>query len=347
MDSAGNHNSRTRAFVVINPVAGRRDMVSFANELREEFARAGWRCTFHFTALNEDLPAIVRSAHRDGHNLIVAVGGDGTVSDVAEALVHTGVPMAIIPVGTGNVMARELWIPMGLPKACRIITGEHRITSIDAMKIGDAYYFLNVSAGFASLMIRDTQRRHKKIYGVAAYLYTGFLKLLGFQPRRFDIEVDGKSSTFWASEVSIANSGILARRPFLLGTDIRISDGCLDVCIIRAKTLFDYLGLLVSIVMRLHKYDRNILHIKARKNVTLASDHVLTVQADGEVIGATPLEVHVVPNAVKVIVPRKKRRLGKIIKERFNSALQISPPNRDDYQKSRHGTPVPAPPKGP
>ena len=299
----------TRAFVVVHPRAGRCDAASVRRKLVRGFRKVGWEYDFYETTGSEDLPGVVRKALEDDFNLFVVAGGDGTVSDVAEGLVHTGVPLGIVPVGTGNVIARELWIPISpYYRACNLITGKHATTSVDAMRVGNCYYFLNLSAGFGSLMIRDTKREHKRLFGLAAYLYTGFIKLVGFQPQRFEIEVDGNTTTHWASEVAIANSGILAMRPFALGKGIRINDGQLDVCIIRARTILDYLGLLVRIAMRLHKYAVNMECYRATQNIRVKADEVLVVQADGEVIGETPVEIDVVPHAVKVIVPQRKQR---------------------------------------
>ncbi len=302
--------SSTRAFVVLHPRAGRCDAASVRRKLERGFNRNGWDYEIYETTGLENLPNVIRDALGRGFNLFVVAGGDGTVSDVAEALVHTDTPLGIVPVGTGNVVARELWIPIAPYRACNLITGKHRITSIDAMRVGDRYYFLNLSAGFASLMIRDTKPSHKRIFGIAAYLWTGFTSLLGFQPRRFEIEVDGDVRSYWASEISVANSGILAMRPFSLGKGIYIDDGCLDVCIIRARTILDYLGLGVRIVMRLQQYDGNIEYLKAKRSVSVKAHEALLVQADGEVIGETPIEVQVVPQAVQVIVPERRRKLS-------------------------------------
>ena len=128
--------------------------------------------------------------------------------------------------------------------------------------------------------------------------------------QRFEIDVDGNVRTYWALEVSVANSGILAMRPFSLGKGIFIDDGRLDVCIIRARTILDYLVLAVRIAMRLQEYDGNIEYLRAERSVGVKADEALVVQADGEVIGETPIEVQVVPKAVKVIVPERRRRLS-------------------------------------
>jgi YegS/Rv2252/BmrU family lipid kinase len=300
----------TRAFVVLHPRAGRCDAPSIRRKLESGFSKNGWDYDIYETTGLESLPDVIHGALGRGFNLFVVAGGDGTVSDVAEGLVHTEALLGIVPVGTGNIVARELWIPIAPYRACNLITGRHRITRIDAMRVGDRHYFLNLSAGFASLMIRDTKLAHKRIFGIAAYLWAGFTALLGFQPQKFEIDVDGVSRRYWALEVSVANSGILAMRPFSLGKGIFIDDGRLDVCIIRARTILDYLGLAVRIVMRLQEYDGNIEYLRAERSVGVKADEALVVQADGEVIGHTPIQVHVVPKAVKVIVPERRRRLS-------------------------------------
>jgi diacylglycerol kinase (ATP) len=296
-----------KVFVVLHPIAGKCNPAAVRKCLIKSFVNSGCGYQFYETTGKENLPDVVRNALSNGFTLFVVAGGDGTVSDVAEGLVHTDIPLAIIPVGTGNVLARELWIPMNISKACRLIFGDHSLACVDAMLVGNRYYFQTLSAGFASLMIRDTRREHKRIYGVAAYLWTGLISLLGFQPRKFEIKYDGQIHVSSACEVAIMNAGTLARRPILLNKNIRVDDGEVDICIIRGRTIFNYLTLAIRIMTRIHKYAKNIEFLKAKKNVLITTDEPILVQADGEIIGTTPVDVKIIPRAINIIVPRNWR----------------------------------------
>ena len=104
-------------------------------------------------------------------------------------------------------------------------------------------------------------------------------------------------------QVLVANSGTLGSRPFRWGPDIRPDDGRLDVCVIRARTLLDFLTIGWHFVRGQHRRSPGVKYLAAFRSVTLASRKPRPVQADGEIVGETPVTVTVVPGAVRVVVP--------------------------------------------
>ncbi len=100
--------------------------------------------------------------------------------------------------------------------------------------------------------------------------------------------------------------GLLGQPPLRWGPDIRSDDGRLDVCIIRARTLFDYLGLLWHALLGQHKRNPNIRYLIAERRIVISTRHPLPVQADGEIIGETPIKIRVAPHAVRVVVPAER-----------------------------------------
>jgi diacylglycerol kinase family enzyme len=152
-------------------------------------------------------------------------------------------------------------------------------------------------------MIRDTRREHKRRFGRIAYLWTALTWLVGFQPCRFAITIDGQQRRFRASQVVVANSGVLGQPPLRWGPDIHPDDGRLDVCVIRARNLIDYVKLVWYVLTGQHRNSPNVRCFESRQAVVIATRHPLPVQGDGEVLGETPVEVVVVPRAVGVLVP--------------------------------------------
>lgn len=293
----------TRIFLVLNPMAGSCTASDVRQALERHFAEGRQVFEVYETTGEENVAEIVRAALDQGFNLIVAAGGDGTVSEVAEALVHTGIPLGILPVGTANVLAHELAIPLDLEGACALIAGDHALSDLDAMQVGDKYYVLQIGIGIDSLMIRDTERTAKRRFGRAAYLWTAFTRLVGYQPRRFTLLADGRRMRPRAAQVLIANGGVLGMPPFRWGPHIRPNDGRIDLCIVSARTMMDYLGLVWHMMLGQQHRDRNVRYVGAERSVVVSADRPLPVQADGEIIGQTPVQVHVVPDAVRVIVP--------------------------------------------
>jgi diacylglycerol kinase (ATP) len=294
-----------RVFVIMNPMAGTAAGEAIRAALADSFVERQSQVEIHETDEGDDVGAVVRDRLAKGVDLVVAAGGDGTVSAVADALVGTGVALGILPVGTTNVLARELDIPLDLDLASRLLAGDHDLATIDAMKVGGRHYLTQVGVGLDALMIRDTSSQQKRRYGKAAYLWTALTRLAGHQPVRFFLEVDGRAIKTRASEVIVANVGTLGQPPFRWGPDIRLDDGMLDVCVSKAKTLFHYLALFWHVVRHQHKADPNVRYFKAARSVSIATRKPQPVQADGELIGETPVRVEVVAGALKVVVPRR------------------------------------------
>ena len=296
-----------RVFVVLNPKSGSCSAEEIRRLLGDHFACEDGACRVLEIGGPDDLGAAVREAVGRGIDLVVAAGGDGTVSAVANALgagrEPPPVPIGIIPLGTANVLARELGIPIDPEDACRLLAGEHTTKGLDAIRLGGKIYFTQVGVGIDALMIRDTKAEHKRRFGRAAYLWTAFSRLLGFQPRRFLLEVDGKARKVRASQVVVANGGILGQPPFRWGPDIRPDDGRLDVCIVRARTLPAYLGIAWDVAWHRHDRNRNVRYLPAERSISIRTRRPLPVQADGEIVGETPVRVEVVPGAVRVVVP--------------------------------------------
>jgi YegS/Rv2252/BmrU family lipid kinase len=307
----------SRVFVVLNPMAGSCTAQDVHQALERHFDAEIWTSEVYETTGEEQVAAIVRAALEQDCDMVIAAGGDGTISDVAEGLAHTDIPLGIIPVGTANVLAHELNIPPDLDSACALLAGEHAIARLDAMRVDDKLFVLQIGIGIGSLMVRDTARAAKRRFGRAAYLWTGFKRLLGYQPQRFTIVVDGKRIRPRAAEVMIANGGVLGAPPLRWGPDIRPDDGRIDVCVLSARTALDYIKVAWHILSGQQRRGRNIRYLSAREQIIVYADRPLPVQADGEIIGETPLRVQVVPSAVCVIVPEE-------------TAGQAAPPARAD-----------------
>ena len=292
-----------RLFVILNPVAGNYTAAEVRRALSQHFSCNDGTCDVHETTGHENLAELARSAAERGADIVIAAGGDGTVSGVADGLTGLGTPLGIIPLGTTNVLARELGIPVNLEGACRLIAGTHATAAIDAMRSGDRHYYTQIGVGIDALMIRDTKPADKRRLGRLAYLRSALVHLLGFQPQSFRVKVDGREINRRALEVLIANTGTLGQPPFRWGPEIRPDDGRIDVCMARARNLLDYLELFFRFLFGMHRGSPNVRYWVAKQTVTISARTPLPVQADGEIVGETPVDVSIVPRAVRVVVP--------------------------------------------
>jgi len=291
------------AFVVLNPEAGSSAGDAAEPMLRGHLSDAGW--TYHIctTSDREEMSQALRAVMRGGTDVCVAAGGDGTVSTVAGALAHSSVPLAIIPLGTGNILARELGVPPEPEAALSLLLGSHTTRAIDALQLDDRLFFVAVGVGVSAVMMRDTPQLEKGRLGRLAYLWTGLKALVGLQPRSFTIVVDGQARNVRASEVMVANVGAVGDPYMRWGAQVRPDDGVMDVCVIRARTVWDFVQLAWYVLTRQQRRASNLSFFAARESVRIDSPDQLPVQGDGDPVAHTPVQVHIVPRAVTVIVP--------------------------------------------
>ncbi|WP_435021970.1 diacylglycerol/lipid kinase family protein [Tundrisphaera sp. TA3] len=303
-DETGHH---APWLVILNPRSGTASVDTARRAIADR--KASGELDEYELKEGDDLHAVVREALGRGVRLVVAAGGDGTVSSVADVLAGTDASLAIFPMGTTNVLAREMGLPVEpdgtspLPAAA-LLDHPESIARIDAMKVAGHHYFTQVGVGIDALMIRDTKDGAKRMFGRAAYLWTAFGQLLGFQPRRFTITADDRTLVVRASEIVVANVGMLGQPPYRWGPGIRPDDGRLSICIVRARNLWHYAQLFWMVARGRHNESPHIRYVESRKTISIASEKPLPVQADGEIIGETPVRIELVPAALRLVVPK-------------------------------------------
>ncbi len=296
-------NAGKWALIIINPVSGIGNGAVIQNTCKNLFTRAGWNCTFRTTEKGENPAPLVKKAVAEGVDLVVAVGGDGTIASVAAGLIDSEVPLGIIPAGTWNAIARHLYIPLSPVRAIALITGRHALREMDMMSVGDAYHAMNLSVGFSAKMNENATRDVKKKIGILAYIRHFFNLVFGLEMQRFVVQADDTTYRGRASEIFIANYGVAGLHILEDRLDIHPDDGKVDVLIIRARTLLDLPSLLWQMLVRRDKRTPKYRQFTASRVVTISTRPPSLVQADGELIGMTPVNVTVLPRKIKVIAP--------------------------------------------
>jgi YegS/Rv2252/BmrU family lipid kinase len=295
-----------RVFVVLNPVAGRTKTDDVRYFLDQYFSKPHWQLEIYETTGTEDVSGLVTHAIDQGAEMIFAAGGDGTVSAVVDGLARKDIPLGIIPTGTSNVLAQELGIPLSISKSCQMLSNQPATRTIDAIQMDNRYFVLSVGTRLDAIAIQGTGRKQKRRFGTLAYIWTVAKLAFGIQPSVFTIIADGEKKRARAVDVLITNISTLTR-PLRWGPHITPDDGRIDICITRARNLFDII--LVSydiLVPGRPRKARNLRYWSAESSVLVFSDKPLPVQGDGDVLGETPLEVNVVSGAVQVLVPAEK-----------------------------------------
>jgi diacylglycerol kinase (ATP) len=293
-----------RALLIANPAARR------AARMRDAavaaFHRAGVRCDVLLTERPGHGAELARERCRD-YDAVFALGGDGTAMEIAGALVGTGVPLGVLAGGTGNLLARAVGIPLDVERAVSMLLGGDR-RRIDLGRFPNGRFFaVAAGVGIDARMVRDTPGWMKRRLGVLAYAITATRAALSAVIRRdffrVRVTVDGAVYDRQAAAAMIANFGAVLHDRITFGPDIQSDDGVLDACVYSPRSLGDALRIMWRLLRRDFTSDECILY-RSGRHIRLDTDPRQQVQADGELVGMTPLEVIVEPLAALFLVPR-------------------------------------------
>lgn len=291
---------RRRALFVVNP-ALQRTGSDFGRRLLEVAGELGWEAMVLETKAGLNVEAIGAALARRDFQLVLAAGGDGTVAEVMAAAHQRSLPMGIVPLGTANIVARELGLPAGWRRATRRVLEHFPATrAVDLARVNDGYMALAAGIGFDATVMRHTPATLKYWFGRAAYFVAGAWWLPRAPHFECTIRADGEEMKLTAVVVLIVNAGMLGAAPFRFGPNIAIDDGWLDVCVYRPRTALDRAGVLWKIFRQRADGD-SMLQRKARSVEIIAPD-VQWNEVDGEVYRGNVLRAQIVAGGVRVVV---------------------------------------------
>jgi len=297
-----------KVLVIYNPTAG----LAINGYARIAIKSFLTKHSIHFevfqTSGESCLRALVKEKMDEGFNKVLVAGGDGTVSLVADALTGTKIPLAIIPIGTGNLIARELLIPLVINKSLRLaFSKDFTLRPIDGMRVNDHRIFLlNISIGVSPELFSNTSQPEKRLFGRLIYIIK-FIKLaVNLKLRNIKLDHDGQKESKFVTEVVIANSKILGFPPFYWPEESALDDGILGCHMIRAIKISDIVKFAISLSLYPRTIKPLVSYYEIKSYVEVRSSKPLNVQADGDFIGVTPIRIELVRNVCNFIVPPSK-----------------------------------------
>jgi YegS/Rv2252/BmrU family lipid kinase len=292
-----------RVVVIANPASrnGRR----LAERARRAFARRDVACDLIFTE-RPGHGAELAARHAPEYDAVFALGGDGTVMEIAGALSGTDARIGVLAGGTGNLLARALGIPLSVPKAVdRLLDGGESLIDLGRFPSG-ARFAIAAGVGIDAAMVAETPGWLKRRLGVLAYTIMGSRAAVRAVVRRdfftARLTVDGTVYERRAAAVMIANFGAVLGNRIILGPAIRTDDGLLDACVFSPRTMRDALRIVRRLVRARFADDPCMLYVRGRV-MRVETSPVMQWQADGELMGRTPFDVVVEPLAVRLLVP--------------------------------------------
>ena len=292
------------ACLIYNPVAGQgdaeQDLATIKSILEPEF-----NLDIRFTTEEVGGGELARQALKEHAEIIIASGGDGTVSEVAEALIETNVPLGAIARGTANAFANALDIPDTIEAACQVIVDGNTRT-VDAGLCNGKPMILLAGIGFEAETVDDADRETKNRLGMLAYVISGLKQLKDFEKFETKIETDDKVITVEANAITVANAApptsILAH-----GTaGVIYDDGLLDVTIITPKSRAGAIAIsyhLLQTATNDEAAEREDIGYLRTKWVKVTTTPPQKVVLDGEIIGETPVEIKCIPSGLTVFAP--------------------------------------------
>ena len=272
------------------------------------FAAAGVACEVVRTTRAGHAAELAVAAH-PSIEAVFTLGGDGTAMEVVGALAGTGRPVGILPGGTGNLIARTLGTPLGVRQAvAALLHGEQAdidLGAIAADGLPVRRFAFAAGIGIDARMIEETPATLKRRIGVLADALTAARALLAGERVDVEVEVDGETIRRRASAVMVVNFGAVLNDLFRLGPGIEQDDGLLDLCVFSPRTLGDAVRVLWR-MLRKDFGDDPCVAYRAGRRFRIATDPPRAAQADGELLGRTPLVIQVEPLAARLLLPRRK-----------------------------------------
>jgi diacylglycerol kinase family enzyme len=291
--------------VIVNAASGLGNGPRQIESLQAQFRAAGLNARIMPVRSGGELRAVVKSAARENPPMIVAGGGDGTLSTVAGLLKGTGIPMGVLPLGTLNHFARDLRIPLDLPAAIATLAAGH-VSEVDVGEVNGRVFLNNSSLGIYPDVVRERKRQQKRLGRGKrwALFWASLTAMRRYAFLHVRLCLNGIDREYRAPFVFIGNNQYVMEG-FNIGVRGRMRDGLLSVYVTQRRTRWALFGLgLRALFAQLHQ--AKDFEASTAQALTIESRHRhLHVATDGEVaLMETPLHYRVHPLALRVVVPR-------------------------------------------
>jgi diacylglycerol kinase family enzyme len=292
----------------------------------------GCEVVLHETSAPLEATDLARDAARREVDLVVAVGGDGTVNEVASGLVHSDTVFGVLPAGTTNVWALQMKIPTLNPiginsrlarlaseraekpsllsslgyyrsilvDAARVLL-EGQVVQVDVGKANDRFFLLWAGVGLDAAVTTNVSPEHKKAFGPLAFVGATLETLRDYPCCEVRLTLDGQTQLVNTALVIVTNIQLYGGT-LPMGVRACVNDGKLDVCVFRGEGILNYVQHVLKIVSRQHVQDPQIDYLQASE-IVVESDRPLPVHVDDEPFAVTPVSIQVVPRSLRAVVP--------------------------------------------
>ena len=295
-----------RLKIIVNPSAGRFKNSLHLRKLQKYLRNRG--VTNHVVFTREPGGAVeaARNVAHEGYDAVAICGGDGTLRETIAGVIGKGIPIGIIPLGTGNVIAADLGIPKDPFKACDLIIKGHT-RKIDVGKNGDSYFMIAAGAGYDCEVVAQVDLQIKSKVGRLAYIASGIKLLSKYKPIRFKIASDIFNGTIKAIAVVVVNSPRYGGY-FSLKKEAKIDDGLLDVIVLKGRGWFDILRIFTRVLIKSKLTPYDIFTFRTKKVRLETEREGVYFHNDSDIAGELPQTFEIIEEGISIFVPGNNSR---------------------------------------
>ncbi|MFC7678826.1 diacylglycerol/lipid kinase family protein [Paenibacillus sp. GCM10028914] len=291
-----------QAMIIINPSSGKEESLNYVGNIQETLNEQGYEVTVNETQKERDATRFCTTACEQCYDLVVSLGGDGTLHETINGLINQAhrPKLGIVPLGTVNDFARALQIPLDPGRAIQALTSS-RVKKVDMGCVNDHLFVNVIAAGSIAESLSAVSSDEKSKLGAFAYLKEGIKELMNNPVHPLSIRYDEKT---WEGEsrlflAALTNSvGGFEK----LAPDAAVDDGLLHCFIIKDLGIFSTLSVSLSLLLGSLKDHNDVIYFTA-KNVTISSSETIRTNVDGEEGPVLPLNLSVMPRHIDVILP--------------------------------------------
>ncbi len=295
-----------KALLIHNPRSGQRDRRQDVAAAVARLSAAGWQVDMVVSDTASELQQAARAAVASGAETVIAAGGDGTLNLAIQALAHQPTVLGVLPIGTTNVWAREVGIPLDVRRATELLlSGE--VARADLGMANGRYFLFVAGVGFDASVTRNIDPKTKARLGMLAYVIAAGVEALKLRGIEATIAADGLVSRERVLMVVASNTrlygGVLTIAPQAFA-----DDGLLDVWVFRGRGLMAATVHAANVLLGRHARDPGARFYRC-STLSISARTCLPVQLDGDYVGTTPVTLQVAPGALRVLVPPGPHRM--------------------------------------
>lgn len=293
----------TKVLFIVNPISGTASKERIISLIPQYMSPERFSCEIRKTERSGHAAELASQAAVEGYDVVVAVGGDGTVNEVARSLVHTQTALGIIPCGSGNGLARHLYIPMN-PEGALQVLADCQIHSLDYGRINGTPFFCTCGVGFDAFVSDKFAKSGRR--GLLTYIENTLREGVNYKSQTYDIEIDGQPLTFKAFLIACANASQYGNNVYIAPA-ASMKDGLMDVTIMEPFSIIEGPQIALQLLNKQIESNSRIHSYRCRKLVIHRSEPGV-IHFDGDPKEETAdIVVELIPNDIKMVVNVNKQ----------------------------------------